>query len=140
MLELEIKEARRVIIKIFEVSYDALRTFVNHLYTGERCINEQILCQLMLISDRYQVNYLKTQYEKLVTKLTPVKSLMAYVFAHQCRVKHLFGASLSQVTENMEEVIKSAGYMELVKKDPRLVVEIYEAYMVKQQIMMQENQ
>ncbi|CAA7057727.1 unnamed protein product [Microthlaspi erraticum] len=87
----------------------------------------------MLMSDRYQVNYLKTQYEELVTKLTPEKSLMAYDFAHQHKAKHLFGAALSRITENMEEIIKSAGYMELVNKDPSLVVEIYEAYMSKQQ-------
>jgi speckle-type POZ protein len=41
-------------------------------------------------------------------------------------------AALSLITDNMDKLTKREEYMELVEKDPRLVVEIYEAYLSKQ--------
>jgi speckle-type POZ protein len=79
------------------------------------------------------VRHLKSYCEKfLVTKLNPENSLMSYAFAHQHNAKHVLDAALSQITENMDKVTKREEYMELVEKDPRLIVEIFEAYLAKQ--------
>ncbi|KAB2040513.1 hypothetical protein ES319_D02G088900v1 [Gossypium barbadense] len=118
MLENETEESRSGTIKISEVSYNALRAFVNYLYTAEAWLDEQRACDLVL-AEKYQVKYLKGFYKKfLVSKLNWDNSLMTYVFAHQHSAK--------LVLDTAEE------YMELVKKDPRLVMEIYEAYLSKQ--------
>ncbi|PPD96539.1 hypothetical protein GOBAR_DD06424 [Gossypium barbadense] len=117
MLENETEESRSGTIKISEVSYNALRAFVNYLYTAEAWLDEQRACDLVL-AEKYQVKYLKGFYKKfLVSKLNWDNSLMTYVFAHQHSAKLL---------------TKKEEYMELVKKDPRLVMEIYEAYLSKQ--------
>jgi speckle-type POZ protein len=57
---------------------------------------------------------------------------MSYAFAHQHNAKHMLETALSLITDNMDKLTKRKEYIELVEEDPRLVVEIYEAYLSKQ--------
>ncbi|KFK32132.1 hypothetical protein AALP_AA6G202600 [Arabis alpina] len=133
MLENEMEESRSGIIKISDVSYDALRTFVYYLYTAEACLDEQMAYDLLVMSEKYQVKHLKSYCERfLVTKLTWDNALMSYAFAHQHNAKQLLDAALLQITANMDKLTKREEYMVLLEKDPRLIVEIYEAYLSKQ--------
>ncbi|KAH7529534.1 hypothetical protein ACOSP7_009745 [Xanthoceras sorbifolium] len=133
MLENEMEESRSGAIKISDISYEALRAFVNYLYTAEACLDEQMACDLLELAEKYQVKHLKAYCEKfLVSKLIWDNSIISYAFAHQHNAKHLLDASLSLITDNMDKLTKREEYMELVEKDPRLVVEIYEAYLSKQ--------
>nr|KJB29146.1 hypothetical protein B456_005G086900 [Gossypium raimondii] len=109
------------------LSYDALRAFVNYLYTAEAWLDEQRACE------KYQVKHLKGFYKKfLVSKLNWDNSLMTYVFAHQHGAKLVLDAALCLITDNMDKLTKKEEYMKLVGKDPRLVMKIYEAYLSKQ--------
>ncbi|KAJ4700780.1 BTB/POZ domain-containing protein [Melia azedarach] len=133
MLENEMEEKRSGTIKISDVSYDALRAFVNYLYTAEACLDELLACDLLELAEKYQVKHLKAYCEKfLVSKLNWDNCVVNYAFAHQHNAKNLLDAALSLITENMDKLTKREEYMELVEKDPRLVVEIYEAYISKQ--------
>ncbi|KAL4308291.1 hypothetical protein GQ457_01G028290 [Hibiscus cannabinus] len=133
MLENEMEESRSGTIKISDVSYDALRAFVNYLYTAEAWLDEQMACDLLVLAEKYQVKHLKGFCEKfLVSKLNWDNSLLTYAFAHQHGAKLVLDAALSMITDNMDKLTKKEEYMELVEKDPRLVVEIYEAYLSKQ--------
>lgn len=133
MLENEMEESLSGTIKIGDVSYDALRAFVNYLYTAEACLDEHMACELLVLAEKYQVKHLKAYCEKfLVSKLNWDNSVMNYAFAHQHNAKHMLDAALSLITDNMDKLTKREEYMELVEKDPRLVVEIYEAYLSKQ--------
>lgn len=133
MLENEMEESRSGTIKIGDVSYDALRAFVNYLYTAEACLDEQMACDLLVLAEKYQVKHLKSYCEKfLVSKLNWENSIVSYAFAHQHNAKNVLEAALSTITDNMDKLTKREEYVELVEKDPRLVVEIYEAYLSKQ--------
>ncbi|XP_065881921.1 BTB/POZ domain-containing protein At4g08455 [Euphorbia lathyris] len=133
MLENEMEESRSGTIKISDVSYDALRAFVNYLYTAEACLDEQMACHLLVLAEKYQVKHLKTHCEKfLVSKLNWDNSVPTYAFAHQHNANHVVEAALSFITDNMDKLTKRDEYIELVEKDPRLVVQIYEAYLSKQ--------
>uniref|UniRef100_A0A6N2LUU9 BTB domain-containing protein n=1 Tax=Salix viminalis TaxID=40686 RepID=A0A6N2LUU9_SALVM len=133
MLENEMEESRSGIIKISDVSYDVLRTFVNYLYTAEACLDEQMAYDLLILAEKYEVKHLKAYCEKfLVSKLNWDNSFVSYAFAHQHNAKHLLESALSLITDNMDKLTKREEYMELVEKDPRLVVDIYEAYLSKQ--------
>lgn len=133
MLENEMEESRSGTIKISDVTYDALRTFVNYLYTAEACLDEQMAYDLLELAEKYQVKHLKAYCEKfLLSKLNWDNSVMSYAFAHQHNAKQLLDASLSLITDNMDKLNQQDEYIELVEKDPRLVVEIYEAYLSKQ--------
>ncbi|XP_059453866.1 BTB/POZ domain-containing protein At4g08455 [Corylus avellana] len=133
MLENEMEESRSGTIKIGDVSYDALRAFVNYLYNAEACLDEQMACDLLVLAEKYQVKHLKSYCEKLlVSKLNWENSIIGYAFAHQHNAKTLLDAALSTITDNMDKLTKREEYVELVEKDPRLVVEIYEAYLSKQ--------
>ncbi|KAF5818349.1 putative chromatin remodeling & transcription regulator BTB-POZ family [Helianthus annuus] len=133
MLETEMEESLSGTIKLSDVSYDALRTFVNYLYTAEACLDDDMACNLLILADKYEVKHLKTYCEKfLISKLIWETSLISYSFAHQHNAKNLIDASLSLILDNMDKLSKREEYLELVEKDPRLVVEIYEAYLSKQ--------
>ncbi|PIN16482.1 hypothetical protein CDL12_10863 [Handroanthus impetiginosus] len=133
MLENEMEESLSGTIKISDVSYDALRTFVNYLYTAEASLDEHMACDLLVLAEKYQVKHLKTYCEKyLMSRLNWENSLPYYAFAHQHGAKSLLDAALSLIMDNMDKLSKREEYMELVEKDPRVVVEIYEAYLSKQ--------
>ncbi|KAL6504858.1 hypothetical protein OROHE_023616 [Orobanche hederae] len=133
MLENEMEESLSGTIKISDVSYDVLRTFVNYLYTAEACLDEHMACDLLVVAEKYQVKHLKTYCEKyLMSRLNWENSLPYYAFAHQHGAKCLLDAALSLIMDNMDKLSKQEEYMELVEKDPLVVVEIYEAYLSKQ--------
>ncbi|KAK4387340.1 BTB/POZ domain-containing protein [Sesamum angolense] len=133
MLENEMEESISGTIRISDVSFDALRAFVNYLYTAEACLDEQMACDLLILAEKYQVKHLKAYCEKyLMSRLNWENSLPYYAFAYQHSAKSLLDAALSLIMDNMDKLSKQEEYMELVEKDPRMVVEIYEAYLSKQ--------
>lgn len=133
MLENEMEESLSGTIKIGDVSYDALRAFVSYLYTAEVCLDEDMACNLLVLAEKYQVQHLKVFCEKfLVSKLKWENSVFSYTFAHQHNAKHIIDSALTLITENMDKLTTREEFVELVEKDPRLVVEIYEAYLSKQ--------
>lgn len=133
MLENEMEESRSGTIKISDVSYEALRAFINYLYTAEACLDERMAYDLVVLAEKYQVKHLKAHCEKfLVSKLNWNNCLMNYAFAHQHNAKQMLDAALSLIIDNMDKFTKLEEYAEFVEKDPRLVVEVYEAYLSKQ--------
>ncbi|XP_030545186.2 BTB/POZ domain-containing protein At4g08455-like [Rhodamnia argentea] len=134
MLEHEVKESQSNTIKISEVSYDALRAFVNYLYCAEAFLDQQMAYDLLALAERYQVVHLKAYCEKfLVSKLKWDNSIVNYAFAHQHNAKLLLKAALSLIIVNKDKLKKRPEYSELIKKDPCLVVELLEACLAKQE-------
>ncbi|KAL3737295.1 hypothetical protein ACJRO7_026120 [Eucalyptus globulus] len=135
MLENEMEESRNGTIKISDVSYHALQLFVGYLYV-EACLDEQMACELLVLAEKYQVERLKAYCEKfLVSKLNWDNSLKCYAFAHQHNANHLLGAALSLIMDNLDGLRNHQEYLELVEKDPRLVVELYEAILASRKKM-----
>ncbi|XP_027148717.1 BTB/POZ domain-containing protein At4g08455 [Coffea eugenioides] len=133
MLEIKMEESLSGTIKICDVSYDALRAFVNYLYTAEACLDVNMACDLLVLAEKYQVKHLKTYCEKfLISNLSWENSIPIYAFAHQHNARSLVDAALSLIMDNMEKLRKREEYAELVEKEPRMVVELYEAYLSKQ--------
>ncbi|KAF5749074.1 BTB/POZ domain-containing protein [Tripterygium wilfordii] len=133
MLETEMEGSRSGTIKISGMSYDALRAFVNYLYTAEAGLDEQTAYDIFVLAEKYQVKHLKAYCEKfLVSKLNWDNSVRSYAFAQQHNAKLVLDAALSMITDDMVKLTKREEYVELVEKDPRLVVKIYEAYLAKQ--------
>jgi len=133
MLESEMEESRSGIIKIYDVSYDVLRAFVHYMYTAEALLDEQMASDLLVLAEKYEVKHLKTFCEKFITsKVNNENAIAHYAFAHRHSAKQLLEASLSVLMDNMSTLADREEYKELVEKDPRLVVEIYEAYLNRQ--------
>ncbi|CAH9101734.1 unnamed protein product [Cuscuta europaea] len=133
MLENEMEESLSGTIKISDVSYDVLRAFVNYLYTAETCLDECMACDLLVLAEKYEIKHLKAYCEKfLISKLNWENSLLNYAFAHQHNANNLVEAAVALIMDNMDKLRKREEYGDLVEKDPRLVVELYEAYLCKQ--------
>ncbi|XP_057973575.1 BTB/POZ domain-containing protein At4g08455-like [Malania oleifera] len=132
MFENEMEESQSGRINISNVSYDALRMFINYLYTAEACLEEQIACDLIVLAEKYQVKHLKAYCENfMVSKLNWDNSIVSFAFARQHNAKHLLDAALSLIMENMEKLTKREDYTQLVERDPQLLIEIYEAHLPK---------
>ncbi|KAK7311504.1 hypothetical protein RJT34_09699 [Clitoria ternatea] len=118
------------IMKItLNVSYQTLVVFVNFLYTAEVSLDDQMACNLLALGKKYQVNNLKAYCENFfISKLTWDKSLESFAFAYKYNCENLRSASLEVIINNMARFTENNYYDELLKNNPRLVEEIYEAY------------
>ncbi|EER96162.1 hypothetical protein BDA96_02G098500 [Sorghum bicolor] len=133
MLENEMEESRSGVIKIYDVSYDVLRAFVNYMYTAEALLDEQMASDLLVLAEKYEVKHLKAYCERfIISKVNNENAITHYAFAHRHSAKQLLEASLSVLMGSMSTLADREEYKELVEKDPRLVVEIYEAYLNRQ--------
>ena len=127
------EERRSGTIKISDVSYGALRAFVDYLYTAEALLDDQMACGLLVLAEKYQVIHLKAYCEQyLMSTLNWENAVTNYAFAQQHNANQLMDASLALITDNMGKISKHDEYEDLVESNPRIVVEICEAYLSKQ--------
>ncbi|KAJ4749074.1 BTB/POZ domain-containing protein [Rhynchospora pubera] len=133
MLDNEMEESRSGVIKIPDASTKVLRSFIDYLYTAETTLDEDIAPELLILAEKYQVNHLKVFCERYMTsKVNHENAIACYAFAHRHNAKQLLDAALSLIIENMATLREREEYKELVERDPRLVVELYEAYLCRQ--------
>ncbi|TQD75644.1 hypothetical protein C1H46_038826 [Malus baccata] len=129
----EMEESRSGTVKIADVRYDALQAFVNYLYTAETCLNQNLACDLLILAEKYQVQHLKHYCQKfLVSKLNWDNALTTYTFACCHNAEDIMDAALEVITDNMDKLTTQLEYVNLVEKDPQLVIKIYETYLSKQ--------
>lgn len=133
MLKNEMEESLSGTIKISDVSYNVLEVFVNYLYTAEAELDEQMACDLLVMAEKYEVKHMKEYCEKfMISRLTWDNSISCLVFAHQQHAKRLFDAALLIIVDNINKIHKNDEYMDLAKKEPNLVLEIFVACLSKQ--------
>ncbi|XP_047341014.1 BTB/POZ domain-containing protein At4g08455 isoform X2 [Impatiens glandulifera] len=133
MLKNEMAESLSGTIKISDVSHNVLEVFVNYLYTANAELDEQMACDLLIMAEKYEVKHMKDSCENFIlSRLNWDNSLSSLVFAHQHNAKGLFDAALLVIVDNIDKLNKKDEYMELVEKEPMLVVEIFEAYLSNQ--------
>lgn len=127
------EESLTGIIKIGDVSHDTLQVFVNYLYTAKASLDEDLARDLLVLAEKYQVAHLKMYCEKyLISQIDKENCLSYYIFARNHSAENLLDVAVVVIMSNMGKVTKREEYAQLVEKDPRLVVEMYEAaYRVK---------
>ncbi|KAB2618996.1 BTB/POZ domain-containing protein [Pyrus ussuriensis x Pyrus communis] len=129
----EMEESRSGTVNIADVRYVALQAFVSYLYTAETCLNQNLACDLLILAEKYQVQHLKHYCQKfLVSKLNWDNALTTYTFAWGHNAEDVMDAALEVITDNMDKLTARLEYDDLVKKDPQLVIKIYETYLSKQ--------
>ncbi|GLJ47534.1 hypothetical protein SUGI_1003850 [Cryptomeria japonica] len=130
MLDNEMEETRSGTIKITDFSYEALHAFI--CYTAETFLDEPMAFDLLKLANKYTVNELKTVCEEfLMSKVNKDNAIMTFAFAHQHDAMHLREAALSSIFEIMDALTTREDYHLLVKKEPKLVVKIYEKHYQK---------
>lgn len=135
MLENEMKECLSGMAKIHDTSYDVLKHFIHFLYTAEVevLLDEQLARDLLVLAEKYQVEYLKAFCEKfIISKVNDDNALEYYAFADQHNAKQLLEVTLSLIMDNMATLAEREGYKVLVKEDPELLIKIYEAFVTRQ--------
>ncbi|KAH7433559.1 hypothetical protein KP509_07G074900 [Ceratopteris richardii] len=135
MLESNMQESRTNSIKIMDFTYEVLKLFIHYLYTAEIYPEslEECAVDLLALAEKYNVKQLKSVCERhMISKLNFRNALYNFEYASIHGAKALKQAALSTIHENMPDLIGSSDYQELVSRDAKLVVEIYESYSFKQ--------
>ncbi|KAK7281667.1 hypothetical protein RIF29_09856 [Crotalaria pallida] len=126
MFQNYMKESKHV-IKVADVSYVALRAFVNYLYTAEVCLENQMAFGLFIFAKRYQVNHLKAYCEKfLIAELNEVNAISTYTFSKEHNAKRLLDSTLTWIVDNKEQFVRSEAYVKLKRTNPGIVADILE--------------
>eukprot|EP00250_Pteridium_aquilinum_P002543 c12764_g1_i1 orf=652-1692(-) len=134
MLESEMEESRSGTIRITDFSYEVLRLFVHYLYTAEIYPEslEECAFELLALAEKYNVKHLKSVCERFMTsKVNSENALFSFEYACQHGAKTLKEAALGTIIENIDDLPSKEEYRELVNRDAKLVVEIFEAYLLK---------
>ena len=135
MLENKMEESRTNTIKITDFSYEVLKLFIHYLYTAEiypESLDDSAF-DLLALAEKYHVNQLKSMCERyMISKVNSGNALFNFEYASLHGAKTLKEAALSTIMENIKELSSKSEYKDLVSRDPKLVVEIYEAYLRKQ--------
>lgn len=137
MLESKMEESRTNTIKITDFSYEVLRLFIHYLYTAEIYPEslEDCAVELLALAEKYNVKQLKFVCERyMISKLNCGNALPNFEYASLHGAKNLKQAALSTILENIQDLIGKSDYQELVNRDAKLVVEIFESYLAKQMV------
>lgn len=132
MLESKMEESRTNTIKITDFPYEILRLFVHYLYTAEIYIEslDDCVVDLLALAEKYNVKQLKSVCERhMVSKLNSGNALSHFEYASLHGAKTLKQAALSTITENIQDFVGKTEYQELVNRDAKLVVEIFEHFL-----------
>ncbi|KAJ4756171.1 BTB/POZ domain-containing protein [Rhynchospora pubera] len=129
MLDTDMEESRTGVIKIPDASPNVLQSFVSYLYTAELNLDEDIALDLITLANKYQVVHLKECCERyMACNVTLDNAIVSYAFARLHNAKLLQDAARSLIIENFLTLREGEDYKKLLKQDPHLIVELYEAY------------
>ncbi|MCO5594542.1 hypothetical protein L7F22_048574 [Adiantum nelumboides] len=137
MLETKMEESRTNIIKITDFTYDVLRLFIHYLYSAEIYPEslEDSAVDLLALAEKYNVKQLKLLCERyMISKLNCGNAISNFEYASLHGAKSLKQAALSTILENMQDLVGKTDYQDLVNRDAKLVVEIFESYLAKQTV------
>ncbi|CAB4270218.1 unnamed protein product [Prunus armeniaca] len=116
-------------IEFFELWPQEFGAFINYLYTGEICLDQELARKLLVVAEKYQVHHLQDLCQKfLVSNLNWDNSLATYTFGHDHNDKQIIDAALMVITNNIEKLASSREYAELKRSHPQLIIEIYERH------------
>ncbi|KAI5073298.1 hypothetical protein GOP47_0011311 [Adiantum capillus-veneris] len=137
MLENKMEESRTNTIRITDFTYDVLRLFVHYLYTAEIYPEslEDCAVDLLALAEKYNVKQLKLVCERyMISKLNCGNAISNFEYASLHGAKNLKQAALSTIMDNIQDLIGKTDYLDLVNRDAKLVVEIFESYLSKQTV------
>lgn len=131
------EESRTNTIKITDFSYEILRLFIHYLYTAEIYPEslEDCAVDLLALAEKYNVKQLKSVCERyMISKLNSGNALSNFEYASLHGAKTLKQAALSTILENIHEFLGKTEYQDLVNRDAKLVVEIFESYLEREKL------
>lgn len=127
MLQPHTEEAKKGCVEVKDVEPEVLKQVLLYMYTGKAPALHDMALELLIASDKYQLQQLKQQCERHIAGCLTVDNaaaIAANAAVFSCNL--LWDRAVSFIKYNLCEVMRSPGWAETVEKHPDAIQRISE--------------
>jgi len=128
MLRHEFLEKQNSRVDVKEIDSETMELLLSYIYTGHVSDFKNVsVVELFKAADRYRLDHLKQMCEEeLVNRVEPTNAADILSLAHKYNAQPLKSFSLTMISKNVEEVLRTPGWKELISSDQGLLVEAFD--------------
>ncbi|XP_023340926.1 speckle-type POZ protein B [Eurytemora carolleeae] len=129
MLRHEFLEKQNSRVDVKEIDSETMELLLNYIYTGQvQDFNRVSVVDLFKAADRYRLDDLKHLCEEeLIERVEASNAADILSLAHKYNAQPLKSFSLAMISRNVEEVMRSPGWKELIQSDQTLLMEAFDS-------------
>ncbi|PAA58105.1 hypothetical protein BOX15_Mlig001084g7 [Macrostomum lignano] len=128
MFEHQMEESRANRVEVPDLDEDTMREVLRYLYTGRAPNLSNMADSLLAAADKYQLDRLKVMCEEsLAASLTVENTCDCLVLADLHSAEQLRQHACDYLLGHANEVTESAGWAQMVRRQPHLVAEAFKA-------------
>jgi len=131
MLRHEFLEKQNSRVDVKEIDGETMELLLSYIYTGLvtdfKNVSELQLVELFKAADRYRLDHLKNMCEEeLVKRVEASNAADILSLAHKYNAGPLKSFALAMISRNVEEVMRTRGWKELILSEQGLLVEAFD--------------
>jgi len=129
MLRHEFLEKQNSRVDVKEIEGETMELLLSYIYTGQVLDFKSVsVVELFKAADRYRLDHLKHMCEEeLVNRVEAANAADILSLAHKYNAAPLKSFALSMISRNVEEVMRTRGWKELILTDQGLLVEAFDS-------------
>lgn len=126
MFEHDMSERAQSRVDITDLNYETVREAVRFVYTGRAPKIDELAEDLLIAADKYALDRLKAMCEeKLCSKLSVENAAEFLTLADVHSAHQLKAHALNFIVAHATNVLETAGWKELVQRQPHLIAEAF---------------
>jgi len=129
MLRHEFLEKQNSRVDVKEIDAETMELLLSYIYTGQVTDFKNVsVVELFKAADRYRLDHLKHMCEEeLVKRVEASNAADILSLAHKYNAQPLKSFALAMISRNVEEVMRTRGWKELVLSEQGLLVEAFDS-------------
>jgi len=129
MLRHEFLEKQNSKVDVKEIDGETMELLLSYIYTGHVADFKNVsVVELFKAADRYRLDHLKHMCEEeLVNRVEASNAADILSLAHKYNAAPLKSFALAMISRNVEEVMRTRGWKELILTDQGLLVEAFDS-------------
>lgn len=129
MLRHEFLEKQNSRVDVKEIDAETMELLLNYIYTGRVSDFKAVsVVELFKAADRYRLDHLKHMCEEeLVNRVEASNAADILSLAHKYNAAPLKSFALAMISRNVEQVMRTNGWKELILSDQGLLIEAFDS-------------
>jgi len=129
MLRHEFLEKQNSRVDVKEIDSETMELLLYYIYTGQvQDFNKVSVVDLFKAADRYRLDDLKhVCEEELIERVEASNAADILSLAHKYNAQPLKSFSLAMISRNVEEVMRTPGWKEIIQSDQTLLMEAFDS-------------
>jgi len=129
MLRHEFLEKQNSRVDVKEIDGETMELLLSYIYTGHVADFKNVsVVELFKAADRYRLDHLKHMCEEeLVNRVEASNAADILSLAHKYNAAPLKSFALAMISRNVEQVMRTRGWKELILSDQGLLVEAFDS-------------